>query len=184
MTFDRKEHWQSWLEAHHDSFSGVSLKIAKKGSGIVTVTHDEALEVALMYGWIDGRAKALDERYFTQWFGPRRRGSKWSKINRETAERLMAEGRMAPAGQRAVEAAKTNGNWDAAYAGQRSMAVPDDLQRELDRNEAAARMFGSLDSRNRYAILYRIQDAKKPETRARRVAKFVAMLTAGEKIYP
>src|SRR5205823_1030088 len=128
--------------------------------------------------------EALDERCFLQRFSPRRARSRWSRINRDTAERLIAEGRMRPAGVAEVERARADGRWDAAYEGQRSITMPEDLQRELDARPEARAFFDGLSSQNRYAILYRLQDAKRPETRARRLAKFVAMLEAGEKIYP
>ena len=158
--------------------------MAKKDSGIESVRYPEVLESALCFGWIDGRRQALDERYFLQRFTPRRSRSKWSRINRETAERLIAEGRMAAAGLAEVERAKADGRWEAAYHGQKSITVPDDLQRELDARPKAKAFFAELSSQNRYAILYRLQDAKKPETRARRLEKFVGMLEAGETIYP
>jgi len=176
--------WTAWLAEHHERSPGVRLRIAKKGTGVESVTHAQALEAALAHGWIDGRANRVNETWFAQWFGPRRRGSRWSAINRRTAERLIAEGAMTPAGLRAVEEARANGNWDVAYAGPRSITVPDDLQAELDRRPDAARMFAALSGQNRYAILYRIQDAKRPETRTRRIEKFVAMLEAGETIHP
>jgi uncharacterized protein YdeI (YjbR/CyaY-like superfamily) len=141
------------------------------------------LDIALCFGWIDGRRNALDDRFFLQRFGPRRARSRWSKINREKAEALIAQGRMRPAGLAEVERAKADGRWDAAYAGQRAMGVPEDLQRELDARPQAAAFFAGLSSQNRYAILYRLHDAKRPETRARRLAKFVAMLEAGQTIY-
>jgi uncharacterized protein YdeI (YjbR/CyaY-like superfamily) len=175
---------EEWLEDHHAVSDGVWVKIAKKGSGIESVSHAELLEIALCFGWIDSRREALDEHYFLQRYTPRRARSRWSRINREKAERLIADGRMRPAGLAEVERAKADGRWDAAYAGQRSATVPDDLQRELDARPAAKAFFAGLSSQNRYAILYRLQDAKKPETRARRLAKFVAMLEAGETIYP
>jgi uncharacterized protein YdeI (YjbR/CyaY-like superfamily) len=142
------------------------------------------LETALCFGWIDGRREALDERYFLQRFTPRRPRSKWSRINRDKCERLIAEGRMRSAGHAEVERARADGRWDAAYEGQKRMTVPDDLQRELDSRPGAKAFFAELGSQNRYAILYRLQDAKKPETRARRLAKFVEMLEAGETVYP
>ena len=163
--------WTAWLAEHHQRSAGVRLRIAKKGTGVESVTHAQALEAALAH-------------WFAQWFGPRRRGSRWSAITRRTAARLIAEGAMTPAGLRAVEEARANGNWDVAYAGPRSITVPDDLQAELDRRPDAARMFAALSGQNRYAILYRIQDAKRPETRTRRIEKFVAMLEAGETIHP
>ena len=175
--------WERWLEEHHATIDGIEVKIAKKGSGIPSVVYPEVLEIALCFGWIDGRRNALDEQYFIQRFGPRRARSRWSKINREKAEALIAQGRMRPAGLAEVERARADGRWDAAYAGQRASTVPDDLQRELDARPQAAAFFETLSSQNRYAILYRLQDAKRPETRARRLAKFVAMLEAGETLH-
>ena len=175
--------WERWLAQHHDG-DGVWVKIAKKDSGIDSVRYPEVLEIALCYGWIDGRRQALDERHFLQRFTPRRRSSRWSRINRETAERLIADGRMHPAGLAEVERARADGRWDAAYEGQRSITVPDDLARELDARPQAKAFFEQLSSQNRYAILYRLHDAKRAETRARRLAKFVAMLEAGETIHP
>jgi uncharacterized protein YdeI (YjbR/CyaY-like superfamily) len=162
----------------------VWIKVAKKASGIESVTTAEALDVALCFGWIDSRREALDEQYFLQRYTPRQPRGRWSRINREKVERLTAEGRMRPAGLAEVERAKADGRWDAAYDGQRAATVPDDLQRELDARPGAKAFFETLNSQNRYAILYRLDDAKKPETRARRLAKFVAMLEAGETIYP
>jgi len=177
------EEWEAWLEQHHASESEVWLRLAKKGTDAKTVSRAEALEVALCYGWIDGQARTQDERYWLQRFTPRTRRSKWSKINCEAAEALIRAGRMKPAGLAAVEAAKADGRWAAAYAPPSKIEVPADLAAALDKNPKAASFFRELDSRNRYAILYRIQDAKKPETRARRIEKFVAMLARGEKIY-
>jgi uncharacterized protein YdeI (YjbR/CyaY-like superfamily) len=174
--------WEEWLEANHAS-DGVWVKIAKTGSGVDSVRYPEVLDCALCFGWVDGRREALDERHFLQRFTPRRRRSKWSRINRDKVERLIAEGRMRPAGLEEVERAQADGRWEAAYEGQRSISVPDDLQRELDARPRAAAFFAELNSQNRYAILYRLQDAKKPETRARRLEKFVAMLEAGETLY-
>jgi uncharacterized protein YdeI (YjbR/CyaY-like superfamily) len=183
LAFPSGAEWEAWLDEHHGE-DGVWLKIAKKGSGIESVRYPEVLEIALAFGWIDGQRRALDEAHFLQRFTPRRARSPWSKINRATAERLIAEGRMRPSGLAEVERAKADGRWDAAYDGQRTMEVPDDLQRELDARPAAAEFFAGLNSQNRYAILYRLQDAKRPETRARRLAQFVAMLEAGERIHP
>jgi uncharacterized protein YdeI (YjbR/CyaY-like superfamily) len=161
----------------------VWVKIAKKGTGIDSVRYPEVLESALAFGWIDGLRRALDEQYFLQRFTPRRPRSKWSKVNRTTAERLIAEGRMRPAGMAEVERAKADGRWDAAYESQGNMTVPPDLQRELDARPRAKAFFERLNGQNRYAILYRLHDAKRPETRARRLEKFVAMLEAGETLY-
>jgi uncharacterized protein YdeI (YjbR/CyaY-like superfamily) len=176
--------WEAWLEANHAASDGVWIKMAKKDSGIESVRYPEVLDSAICFGWIDGRREALDERHFLQRFTPRRPRSRWSRINREKAERLIAEGRMRPAGLAQVEAARADGRWDAAYEGQRTIAVPEDLQRELDARPEAKAFFGGLNSQNRYAILYRLQEAKKPETRARRLTKFVAMLEAQETIHP
>lgn len=174
---------EAWLEENHDACEGVWLKIAKKGAPEPSVTYGEALELALCFGWIDSQKRGLDETHFLQRFTPRRPRGRWSKINREKAEALIAAGRMRPAGLAEVEAARDDGRWEAAYEGQRTAAVPPDLQRELDGNPAAAGFFASLDSANRYAILYRLDEAKRPETRERRLKKFVEMLTRGEKIH-
>jgi uncharacterized protein YdeI (YjbR/CyaY-like superfamily) len=176
--------WESWLARQHASSPGVWLKIAKKGSAATGVSYPEALEVALCYGWIDGQKGALDDEYWLQRFTPRKPGSRWSKINTEKAAELIEAGRMRPAGMREVKLARDDGRWDAAYAGQRSMGVPEDLERELACNEVARAFFATLSGVNRYAILYRIADARRPETRARRIAKYVAMLAAHETIYP
>ena len=184
VAFPSRDAWVNWLEAHHDSSSGVWLKIAKKGAGVPSVTYAEAVEVGLCFGWIDGQKAAFDERFFLQRFTPRRAKSIWSRINRDKIEELIARGEMRPAGLREVERAKADGRWDAAYDPQRTMAVPDDLQAALDQNDAARAFFATLTAANRYAILHRIHTAKKPETRARRIAQFVAMLAEGKKLYP
>jgi uncharacterized protein YdeI (YjbR/CyaY-like superfamily) len=148
------------------------------------VTFAEAIDSALCYGWIDGQRNRFDEQWYLQRFTPRRARSTWSKINRDKVERLAAEGRMRPAGIREVERAKADGRWDAAYDGPSAATVPEDLQRALDANPAAAAFFATLNSRNRFAILYRVQEAKRPETRARRIETFVAMLAQGQTVYP
>jgi uncharacterized protein YdeI (YjbR/CyaY-like superfamily) len=142
------------------------------------------LDLALCFGWIDGRREALDDTHFLQRFTPRQPRSRWSRINREKADWLIADDRMRPAGLAEVERARADGRWDAAYESQSRSAIPDDLQRELDARPAAKAFFEQLDKQNRYAIVYRLHDAKRPDTRVRRLAKFVAMLEAGEKIYP
>jgi uncharacterized protein YdeI (YjbR/CyaY-like superfamily) len=174
---------ETWLERNHGGSRGLWLKIAKKGSGVESVNYAEALELALCFGWIDSQKRGLDERHFLQRFTPRRPRGKWSLINREKAEGLIASGEMRPSGLAEVEAAKADGRWQAAYAGQRTAEVPEDLRTELDRNEAAREFFATLDSANRYAILYRLREAKKPETRERRLRKFIAMLERGERIH-
>jgi uncharacterized protein YdeI (YjbR/CyaY-like superfamily) len=183
LSFASRAEWDAWLEANHGSSSGVWLMLAKKGSGARTVSRTDALEVALCYGWIDSQAASLDDEVWLQRFTPRTRRSKWSQINRKAAEDLIASGSMRPAGLAEVEAAKQDGRWDIAYASQRTMSVPEDLQRKLDANPAAREFFEQLDSRNRYAILYRIQDAKRPDTRARRIDTFVAMLLERQTIH-
>jgi uncharacterized protein YdeI (YjbR/CyaY-like superfamily) len=174
---------EGWLEEAHGDSSGLWLKIAKKGSGEASVTYAEALELALCFGWIDSQKRAFDEKFFLQRFTPRRPGGRWSRINREKAEALIDDGRMRPAGMAEVEAAQADGRWEAAYEGQRRAAVPADLQRELDARPAAREFFAGLDSANRYAILYRLEEAKRTETRERRLRKFVEMLERGEKIH-
>ncbi|HLQ33101.1 MAG TPA: YdeI/OmpD-associated family protein [Chloroflexota bacterium] len=161
----------------------MSLQIAKKGSGATSVSYAEALEVALCYGWIDGQKLPLDGRFWLQRFTPRRPKSVWSRINTQKAEALIAQGKMQPAGLKQVEAAKADGRWAAAYASQRSAAPPDDFLAELDKNPRAKAFFATLNSVNRYAIYYRIQSAKKPETRDARIAKFVAMLADHQTLH-
>ena len=176
--------WRAWLDENHATSRGVWLKIAKRGAGGSSVSYAEALDDALCYGWIDGQKDKLDGEFWLQRFTPRQPGSKWSKINREKAERLIAEVRMMAPGLRQVEAARADGRWDAAYDGQATAAVPPDLARALDLSPAARDFFATLSGVNRYAILYRIQDAKRPETRARRIEKFVAMLAEHKTIHP
>jgi uncharacterized protein YdeI (YjbR/CyaY-like superfamily) len=175
--------WEAWLDANHADATGVWLKFAKKGTGVETVDYAEALDVALCFGWIDGQVSRFDETYYLQRFTPRTQRSKWSKRNREHIERLTKEKRIRPAGRAAVEAAKADGRWDAAYDSPKTSTVPDDLQAELDANPKAAAFFATLSSANRYAILYQVQDAKRPETRARRIAKYVAMCERGETVH-
>jgi uncharacterized protein YdeI (YjbR/CyaY-like superfamily) len=184
LPFASGEAWERWLHEHHETAPGVWIRFAKKGSGVPTVTYLDALRVALRFGWIDGQARSLDERFYLQRFTPRRARSIWSKRNRDFATALIEAGQMEPAGLREVERAKADGRWDAAYDGPSTATVPDDLQAALDREPAAAEFFAGLSSQNRYAILHRVQTAKRPETRARRIEKFVAMLAAGETLYP
>ncbi|HEX6461264.1 MAG TPA: YdeI/OmpD-associated family protein [Thermoleophilaceae bacterium] len=184
LPFESPEAWHDWLAENHASAPGVWVKIAKKGTGVATVAYPEVLDIAISFGWIDGHRKSLDETYFLQRFTPRGPRSKWSKINRDKATRMIESGEMKPAGLREVERAKADGRWDAAYDGQRTMEVPADLQEALDENPAAKEFFGTLNSQNRYAVLYRLHDAKRPETRARRLRQFVEMLERGEKLHP
>jgi uncharacterized protein YdeI (YjbR/CyaY-like superfamily) len=174
--------WEAWLGKQHEKSPGVWLEFAKKGSGLVTQTYKEALEVALCYGWIDGQVASVDAKVYRQRFTPRRPRSKWSQINRASVERLHAERRLAPAAVREMEAAQRDGRWAAAYPSPGKIRPPEDLEAEFEKYPAARRFFEQLDSQNRYAILYRLYDAKKPETRARRLEQFVAMLREGKKI--
>jgi uncharacterized protein YdeI (YjbR/CyaY-like superfamily) len=173
---------EAWMGEHGEESDGIWLKFAKKDSGIDSVVYAEAVEIALSYGWIDGQAKRLDDHHYLQRFTPRRSRSKWSKINREKAERLIGEGRMRPAGLREVERAKEDGRWDAAYDSPSTATVPDDFQAALDAEPAAAEFFASLGSTRRYSFLYRMNDAKRPETRAKRIAEYVELLARGETL--
>jgi uncharacterized protein YdeI (YjbR/CyaY-like superfamily) len=175
--------WERWLEQHPGS-EGVWLKIAKRHAPTPTPTYAEALESALCFGWIDGQKGALDEHYWRQRFTPRKPRSKWSQRNTDLALQLIEQDRMRPAGMAQVEAARQDGRWEAAYESQASATVPPDFQAELDRNPRAKAFFATLTGSNRYAFLYRIQDAKRPQTRARRIATFVAMLDEGRTFYP
>lgn len=174
--------WETWLVANAAS-KGLWLKIAKKDSGIATVTYAGALDVALCHGWIDGQKRGFDGDYFLQRFTPRRPKGLWSKINIGHAERLIAEGRMRPGGQREIDAAKADGRWDAAYDGARNMEIPPELAAALAKNKKARTFFETLDKTNRYSVCWRVQTAKKPDTKAKRVEALVAMLARGEKIH-
>ena len=184
LAFASQAAWREWLEAQHASSKGLWLKIAKKGSGADTVSYAEALDVALCYGWIDGQKDAFDARWWLQRFTPRGRRSKWSKINCAKATALIEAGRMRPAGLREVERAKADGRWEAAYDSPSNLTVPQDLADALEANPEAKAFFATLNRTNRYAILYRLHDAKRPGTRAQRIKKFVAMLGRGEALYP
>jgi uncharacterized protein YdeI (YjbR/CyaY-like superfamily) len=184
LAFESRDAWEAWLGEHHASSDGIWLKFAKKGSGLATVSYSEALDGALCYGWIDGQKDKFDGDYWLQRFTPRRARSKWSKINCDRVAALAEKRKMQPAGRREVERAKADGRWEAAYQGQRTAEVPDDLRRELERNDRAREFFSTLSSANRYAILYRLQEAKKPETRARRLKQYVTMLREGKKFHP
>lgn len=181
LSFELSAAWAKWLATEHGSSDGVWIKIAKKGSGIPSVTYPEAVEVALCYGWIDGQMKGLDDNFYVQRFTPRRARSKWSKINVAKAEQLIADGKMKPAGLREVERAKEDGRWAAAYDSPSTATVPADLAAALSNKPAAEKLFDALTRSQRYLILYQVQDAKRPETRARRIDKFVAMLERGER---
>jgi uncharacterized protein YdeI (YjbR/CyaY-like superfamily) len=183
LSFASQADFEAWLAEHHVTGDGLWIKFAKKGAGVPSVVYAEALDVALCFGWIDGQAKPIDDTHYMQRFTPRRARSRWSKRNVGKAEALIAEGRMRPAGHAEIERAKADGRWDEAYDSPATSTVPDDLQAELDADPDAAAFFAGLSSTNRYAILYRLQEAKKPETRARRLEKFVGMLKRGETIH-
>ncbi len=184
MSFETQQDWERWLTEHHTNTEGIWLKIAKKETGIPSVSYAEALESAICYGWIDGQKASFDGTYWLQKFTPRRPKSIWSKVNCDKATALIAEGRMQPAGLQQMELAKADGRWDVAYESQSKITIPADFQRELDKNQKAMDFFSTLDSTNRYAILFRIQTAKKPETRSARIHKFIEMLAQNEKIHP
>jgi len=183
IPFESQEAWRQWLDANHASPTGIWLQFAKKDSGIASVSYVEAVQVALCYGWIDGQAKSYDAEHWLQRFTPRRPKSIWSKVNRDRAMALMAEGKMQAAGLREVERAKADGRWERAYDGQKNATVPEDLQREFDRNRAAAEFFASLDSTNRFAVLFRIQTAGTPALRAARIEKLITMLAEKKAIH-
>ena len=178
------EEWRRWLDAHASESDGIRLAIAKKGGDYHSVSYAEALDEALCVGWIDGQKWALDEHHFLQNFGPRRARSIWSRINRDKATALIESGRMQPRGLAEVERAKADGRWDAAYAGSKTIELPAELRAALDAEPAAAAFFETLTAQNRFAILFRLGNVKKAETRTRKVAEYVAMLARGETIYP
>jgi len=184
MSFATWQDWEAWLNEHHADTKGVWLKIAKKGTGISSVSYAEALDSALCYGWIDGQKASFDEQYWLQKFTPRGPKSMWSKVNCDKVAALQAEGRMQPAGLRQVELAQADGRWDLAYDSQSKITIPGDFQSELDKNLQAQAFFKTLNSVNRYAILRRIQIAKNPETRSARIQKFIEMLSNHQKLYP
>ncbi|MES2400563.1 MAG: YdeI/OmpD-associated family protein [Pseudomonadota bacterium] len=176
--------WTAWLKKNHASSTGVWLRIARKDAALVSLTIQQALDGALCYGWIDGQRKSLDGESYLQRYTPRAKRSPWSKINRDRVAALMASRKMRAPGLREIERAKEDGRWDAAYASQKNMEVPDDLLAALAKKPRAKAFFGQLDSRNRYAVLLRLHSAKKSETRARRLENFVAMLDRQETLHP
>jgi uncharacterized protein YdeI (YjbR/CyaY-like superfamily) len=181
--FPGQDAWQEWLEKNHLKSSGLWLRLAKKGSGLRSVSYSEAVEIALCYGWIDGQKKAESEQAWLQRFLPRSARSIWSKINREKALALIAQDQMKSAGLKAIEAAKENGSWESAYDSPRSAEVPPDLQAALDASPRAREFFQSLDRANRYAVLFRIQTAKKTVTRAAKIRQLVEMLGRNQRIH-
>lgn len=187
LQFDTAAEWEQWLEKHFDDPAyevGVGLVISKKGSPVSTLAIIDALDVALSFGWIDGIRNAIDEHFFLQSYMPRRPRSMWSQINRDKVAALIAAGRMRPSGQAEIDRAKADGRWDAAYAGSRTIEIPDDLAAAIAASPAAAAFFPTLSSQNRFAILFRVGHAKRAETRERNIVKFVEQLERGETIYP
>ena len=184
LTFASQEKLSDWYAKHHDTSNGIWLKLAKKDSGIASVTIMEALDVALCYGWIDGQRGSFDDKYYLQKYTPRRSKSIWSKINVEKVERLIKDKQMKPTGLKAIEAAKADGRWAKAYDGQKNMTVPEDFQVALNKSKKAKAFFETLNSVNRYAILFRIHNVKKAETRTKKIKQFIEMLEKNEKIYP
>ena len=183
LLFKSQVEWGKWLDKNHDKSDGVWLKFAKKNSGVKSVNYAESLEVALCYGWIDSQTKSLDEKFYLQKFTPRRSKSVWSKINTEKIEKLIAEDKMKPAGLAQVEAAKADGRWEAAYASSATIKMPEDFQRALEKSKKAADFYKKLSQANRYAILWRLHNAKRHETRIRNIKKFIRMLEMGEKLH-
>jgi len=184
ITFANQEDWEAWLSLNGEIVAGVWLRIAKKSAEQPALTYAQALEGAICYGWIDGQKKAESEHYWLQRFTPRTTKSIWSKINKAKAEALISAGRMHPTGLREINRAKQDGRWEAAYSSASTSTVPDDLQEALNRNPKAKQFFATLNSKNRYAILFRIQNVKRAETRTKKISQFIDMLNNGEKIHP
>jgi uncharacterized protein YdeI (YjbR/CyaY-like superfamily) len=184
LSFADSAAWSKWLAEEHASSSGLWLKIGKKGAKAASITYAEAIEVALIWGWIDGQKARLDDAWWLQRFTPRGPKSIWSKINREKATLLIKAGKMAASGLAQVDRAKKDGRWEAAYEGQKRATVPPDLAKALAANRRAFQFFETLEAHNRYAILFRVHTAKKPETRVRRIEAFVEMLARHEKVHP
>jgi len=182
--FERQQDWTAWLNENHALSPGIWLQLAKKGTDVPSVSYDEAIEIALCFGWIDGQKQVHSDQFWLQKFTRRSDKSVWSKINRDKALALIKAKKMKPAGLKEVERAKLDGRWDAAYDSSSKATVPSDFQSALDSNAKAKAFFETLDSRNRYAVLFRIQTAKKAETRAKRISQFVLMLERHEKVHP
>lgn len=184
LAFKSSIAFRDWLEKNHAGTEGIWLRIYKKDSGKASITYAEALDQVLCFGWIDGQKRPNDENSWLQKFTPRRAKSGWSKLNTQHAERLIKSGQMTPAGLEAVKAAQADGRWEAAYASPRNATPPEDFLKLLGTNKEAKAFFASLNKANIYAIVYRLQTAKKPETRERRMKKIFEMLTRGEKFHP
>jgi uncharacterized protein YdeI (YjbR/CyaY-like superfamily) len=183
LTFKSQKHWERWLAKNHSKSKGIWLRFFKKGSGIKTVTPAQALDEALCYGWIDGQLKKYDEQSWLHKFTPRRPRSMWSKRNIEHIERLMKAGKIKPAGLKEIKAAKTDGRWEQAYDSPGAMRLPEDFLKELSKNKRAKAFLETLNRANTYAIVWRLQTAKKPETRASRMKAIIEMLSRREKFH-
>lgn len=183
LPFKTQEAFEKWLSQNHDQVDGIWARLYKKASGIKTITYAEALDEALCYGWIDGQTQRHDEKSYLQKFTPRRARSKWSQINKEHVIRLTRLGKMKPSGLSEVEKAKKDGRWDSAYASPKNMVMPEDFLKELSKDTKAAEFFETLSKTNKFAIAFNLQDAKKPETRERRMKKYIGMMKKGEKLY-
>jgi uncharacterized protein YdeI (YjbR/CyaY-like superfamily) len=183
LEFDSQNGFERWLKANHDQAEGIWLKMAKAKTGITTVTYPQAVEVALCFGWIDGLARKLDEVYYVQKFTPRRAGSIWSDINKKKVAILTKEGRMHEAGLAAIREAKKNGRWQSSYASPATIKVPPELQAALKKNKKANEFFQKIDSTNRYAILFRLSQVKREETKKKKIAEYVKMLEEGRTIH-
>jgi len=184
LTFLDQNEWEAWLAQNGGTSAGIWLRLAKKGASRPTLTYEQALESALCHGWIDGQKQAESEEYWLQRFTRRSARSIWSKLNKDRAEALIAAGRMHPSGMREIEKARKDGRWEAAYASASNSVVPEDLQAALDANPEASAFFATLNSRNRYAILFRVHNARMPATRKRKIEEFIGMLTRGETFHP
>lgn len=184
LAFEDQAAFRRWVQAHQTDQDGIWLKLAKKGSGVASVTYAEAVDVALCFGWIDGQSRSLDDAFYTQRFTPRRPRSKWSKINIGKVAALVESGEMTALGLAEVDRAKADGRWAAAYDPPSSASVPDDLQAALEANPKAKASFSTITRTSRYSIIYQLGDAKRPETRQRRIEKFIADLAAGEQPHP
>jgi len=184
LIFVTQQDWEIWLKEHHEKSALIWMQLAKKGAGIETISYEDAIETALCYGWIDGQKQTHSEQYWLQKFTPRSKSSVWSKINKAKAEALIETGKMQASGFKAVELAKNDGRWDAAYDSASKSVVPHDFQVALEGNSRAKAFFATLDSRNRYAVLFRIQTAKTTETRNKKILHFVQMLERHEKVHP
>ena len=184
LTFRSVAKFEAYMSAEPRTSAGCWLKLSRAGAARTTITKQDAIEAALCCGWIDGQLAPFDDAYFLVRMTPRRRGSRWSQKNRDAADQLLAQGRIRPAGLAEIEAAKADGRWAGAYASQGKAEVPADLAAALTRNKSAAAFFEALDRANRYSFIYRVNDAKRPETRAERITKFVAMLARGETLHP